>query len=415
MRTADVRVDHHSGTMQDNVVIDWLLDSDPSIRWQVKQDLLGAPADEVAEERSLVAREGWGARLLAHQGADGQWGTEGYEHLRDPAVLPSADDRRRLLEAHRITSEEAAEFLDTDLAGVARMETDPLDPDDELAARYLEIVRWAQRTLGTYNPKWVSTTYTLTLLRQLGVDPSDRVAERSVGLVAGNVKWDDGEGLLNDYFDGETEVCVNSMVLASGCYFGHQNDHLLDRLLSQRMDDGGWNCAIEYGSTRSSFHTTINVLESLLEYERANGPTPEVTAARESGEEYLLERGMMRSLSSGELINPAWTQFSFPTRWHYDVLRGLDYLRSTRAPDPRCSDAVELVAGKRTAVGIWILENTHPGFVYFGIDDGEGQPSRWNTLRALRVLDWYDGPTSGEGEQRGQGQHHESGPKSEDR
>jgi hypothetical protein len=180
------------------------------------------------------------------------------------------------------------------------------------------------------------------------------------------------------------------MVLATGSYFGHQSDRLLDRLLGQRMDDGGWNCAMEYGSTRSSFHTTINVLEALLEYERANGAVAEVTAARESGEEYLLERKLMRSRSTGELLNPAWTRFSFPTRWHYDVLRGLDYMRAARAPDPRCEEAIELVVSRRAPDGRWPLENNHSGDVYFEMDEGDGRPSRWNTLRALRVLEWYE-------------------------
>ena len=375
--------------MSDPEIHAWLLDSDPSIRWQVKRDLLGAPEAEVEEERSRVAREGWGARLLAYQGPDGQWGTQGYEHLRDPGEMPAGEDRRRLFDLHHIPTEEAAEIIGIDVAEVERLHTDPFDREHPGADRYLWLLGWAQRTIGTYDPKWTSTTYTLLLLRSLGVDPGDEVVARATRLVADNVKWDTGLGEVWDYFQGETEVCVNAMVVALGAYYGHDVDALLDRLLSQRMEDGGWNCAMEYGSTRSSFHTTISVLEALAGYEQAHGPTPEVTTAREPGEEYLLERKMMRSLSTGELLRPAWTEFSFPTRWHYDVLRGLDHLRGTRAPDPRCEEAIDLVLSKRDADGRWPLENMHPGHVYFDMEDGDGRPSRWNTLRALRVLDWY--------------------------
>lgn len=372
-----------------DTTLQWLLDSDPAIRWQVKRDLLGAPEAEVAAERDRVAREGWGARLLAFQGPDGQWGTQGYEPLRDPAVVPDAADRRRLLDAQMISAAEAAEFIDTDEATVERLNEDPIDPSDPVTGRYLWLIAWAQRTLGTYQPKWTSTTYTLLLLRHLGADPKDPVVRRALERVAGNVKWDTGTGDVWDFFEGETEVCVNGMVAAIGSYFGHDVDSLIDRLLGQRLDDGGWNCAIEYGSVRSSFNTTLSVLEALHEYEGTHGPKPEVAAAREAGEEYLLQRGLMRSLSTGEVIKPQWTQFSFPPRWHYDVLRGLDYMRAAGRRDSRCQEAVDLVARKRDADGRWALENSHRGDVYFDIDDGDGQPSRWNTLRALRVLEWF--------------------------
>lgn len=369
--------------------VDWLLDSDPAIRWQVMQDLLGAPDEEVAVERSRVSREGWGAMLLARQGPDGRWGTEGFEQLIDPGVLPAATDRRRLLEAHRIPAEELAGIIGVDAETVERLGADPFDAEHPAAPGYLMVIAWAQRTIGVYMPKWVSTTYTLTLLRQFGADPDDPVVRRAVGTVADNIVWDTGTEVLGPFFSGETEVCVNSMVLAAGAYFGQLDDGLLDRILSERLEDGGWNCAIEYGSTRSSFHTTINVLEALAEVERVRGHIPEVAAARTSGEEYLLERRLLRRLSDGEVIHPSWTRFSFPTRWHYDVLRGLDHMRSTRAPDPRCEEAVELVLARRDADGRWPLENTHPGDVFFAMDEGDGHPSRWNTLWAQRVLDWY--------------------------
>jgi hypothetical protein len=177
---------------------------------------------------------------------------------------------------------------------------------------------------------------------------------------------------------------------AVGAYFGEDVQGIVDRLLGEQMSDGGWNCEQERGSTRGSFHTTICVLEGLLEHERATGGSPAVTAARERGQEYLLERRMLRRLSTGEVIDPAWTQFSFPTGYHYDVLRGLEYLRSAGiTPDARMAEAIDLVASKRDADGRWLLENVHPDELDAEPGAAEGRPSRWNTLRALRVLDWY--------------------------
>jgi hypothetical protein len=185
--------------------------------------------------------------------------------------------------------------------------------------------------------------------------------------------------------------------VAIGAYFGEGVEPIVARLLGEQMSDGGWNCEQENGSTRGSFHTTIDVLEGLLEYERAAGSVPDVTAARLRGEAYLLERRMLRRLSTGEVIDQdekthrpaAWTQFSYPTYWHYDVLRGLDHLRAAGAiPDRRVVEAIDLVESKRDAEGRWPLENPHPGRQHFAMEEGEGRPSRWNTLRAMRVLRW---------------------------
>jgi len=280
------------------------------------RDLTHEPADVVAAERSRIASEGWGARLLALQGPDGYW------------------------------------------AG------------------------------GSLFPEWTSTTHTLLVLRYMGLDPVSPQARRAVALVRDNVKWDHAG---QAYFAGEVEPCINGKAVAIGSYFGQDVSGIVQRLLGEQMSDGGWNCEQENGSTRGSFHSTIDVLEGLLQYERAVTASPELTAARRKGEAYLLDRHMFRRLSTGAVVNPDWLQFSFPPRYLYDVLRGLDYLRSAVVePDERAAEAIDLVTSKRASDGRWPLENPHPGAVYFDMDEGEGKPSRWNTLRAMRVLDCYE-------------------------
>jgi hypothetical protein len=308
-------------------VIGWLLDSDPSIRWQVMRDLTDAPAEEVAAERARVATEGAGARLLALQAPDGRWG------------------------------------------GAA------------------------------WNRGWNSTMHVLMLLREMGLDPASDQARRAVGLVRDRVTWQGcgpQECDLNSFFAGEIEPCINGQVGAVGAYFGQDVRGIVERLLAEQLGDGGWNCEAANGSTRSSFNTTICVLEALLEHEERVGSSLEVREARLGGQEYLLERRLFRRRSTGEVIerdrkgDAAWTRFAFPTWWHYDVLRGLEYLRRAGAtPDERVAEAIELVESKRDGDGRWPLEIRYPGVMPVEVDEGEGRPSRWNTLRALRVLDWY--------------------------
>jgi hypothetical protein len=200
----------------------------------------------------------------------------------------------------------------------------------------------------------------------------------------------------NPFFAGEVEPCINGQVGASGAYFGQDIQRILERLLADQLADGGWNCEAENGSTRASFNTTICVLEALLEYELAGGNNPKVKEARLRGQEYLLERRLFHRRSTGEAIErdrkdgSAWTRFAFPTWWHYDVLRGLEYLRRAGdPPDERAAEAIELVESKRDSDGRWRLETRYPGTMPVELDEGEGRPSRWITLRALRVLEWY--------------------------
>jgi hypothetical protein len=303
-------------------VIDWLLDSDPSIRWQVVRDLTHEQADVIAAERSRVATEGWGARLLALQAPDGQWGGRPWSH------------------------------------------------------------------------DWTDTFHVLELLRRLGLDPGSADAQRAVGLVREHITWRDPEFETpwadNRFFDGEVEPCINGNVVATGSYFGQDVGGLVDGLLGEQLPDGGWNCEVENGATVSSFGTTINVLEGLLEHERAIGGAAGVRAARRRGEAYLLERGLFRRKTTGEVIDPGWLRFSFPTWYFYDVLRGLEHLRSAEVtPDERVVEAIRIVEGHRDPDGRWLLQDVHAGEVHFQMEDGEGRPSRWNTLRAMRVLHWF--------------------------
>jgi hypothetical protein len=234
----------------------------------------------------------------------------------------------------------------------------------------------------------------------MGLDPASREARRAVDLVRERVTWrgcGPPECDSNPFFAGEVEPCINGQVAASGAYFGEDVSGIVERLLAEQLPDGGWNCDAADGSTRSSFNTTICVLEALLEYERAFGAKRAVREARLRGQEYLLERRLFRRRSTGEAIErdrkggASWMRFAFPTWWHYDVLRGLEYLRSAgAAPDERVAEAIDLVASKRDGDGRWHLEVRYPGAMPVEIDEGEGRPSRWNTLRALRVLRWYE-------------------------
>jgi hypothetical protein len=193
------------------------------------------------------------------------------------------------------------------------------------------------------------------------------------------------------YLHGETEPCINGRILGIGAYFKEPNDALAKQLLEEQLEDGGWNCEAPK-SRRSSFHTTICVLEGLLDYERAGRKSAVVTKARRRGENYLLERRMFRSLRTGEVIDKSWLRFSYPPFWHYDVLRGLDYLRNAGIkPDSRVREAVEIVKKRRHQNGRWPLNLVHDEYLPVKMETAVGSASRWNNLRALRVLRWFAG------------------------
>ena len=322
--------------------VDWLLDSDPAIRWLALRDLTpsacGADAlpAAIAAERARVVREGLGAEILGRQGADGSW-------RREDA------------------------------------------------------------------PVWLSTLFTLLLLRATGVDRSEPIVESAVARLEASLRWNDNgcwdlrsaELGGNPFFEGEVEPCINGGVLALGAYFGRPTARLARRLVGEQLEDGGWNCEAPK-SARSSFHTTICVLEGLLEYERSVESLPEdesllpsIRAARRRGEEYLLERGLFRRLSTGEVANPEFLELAFPPRYHYDILRALDYCRNADVqngvgPDTRMGDAVHIVESKRQADGRWLLDRAYDEALALQVGEAVSEPSRWNTLRALRVLRWWE-------------------------
>jgi hypothetical protein len=300
--------------------IDWLIAGDPAIRWQAERDLLDAPPSVWETTRASIARDGWGARLLAEQDEHGTWGG------------------------------------------------------------------------GIYTPKWTSTTYTLLLLRRLGLGPNNEQARAGCRRLLDDADWHDG-GVSYWTRHRYAERCVNGMVLAVTSYFevpDRRVDSIAHLLIAAAMSDGGWNCRDHQGATHSSFHTTISVLEGLLEWKAATASTA-ADAAIARGHEFLLDHGLYRSHRTGDVINEEWTTFHFPPRWHYDVLRGLDHLSGAGAvPDPRAAGAVELVRASRRADGRWGKGSQYTGETFFALEPGR-VAGRWNTLRALRVLGWWGG------------------------
>ncbi len=321
----------------DPALTDWLLDSDPALRWQVERDLLRAPAETWQATRARVTTEGVAARLLALQDVDGQWA--------GGAFFPGD---------HDFEAPEAGE--------------DGGQP-------------------------WTATTWSLNSLREWGVDAS--VLTDTAERLAANSRWEYDD---LPYWGGEVDCCINAWTLANGVWLGADVEGITAWFVEHRMADGGWNCEWVEGSTRSSFHSTLNSIKGLLAHEAAMGGTDAThatRAARHAGEEYLLERGLMRRLSTGEVVAPWVTRFAYPCRWFYSVLNAADHFRAASLldgtpPDPRMADAIEAIHSQRQPDGTWLQARRHPGRVWFEVDVPPGEPSKWLTLSGTRVLDWWE-------------------------
>jgi hypothetical protein len=317
----------------DAALLDWLVDADPALRWQVERDLAGAPQETWRATRARIATEGFGARLLALQDSDGQWAGGSF--------FPS----------------------DVDVHG----------PD-------------ATEDAGQ---PWTATTWTLNTLRDWGLDAAALAG--TADLLAANSRWDYDD---LPYWGGEVDCCINAYTLANGAWLGADVSGIARWFVDHRMADGGWNCEWIEGSTRSSFHSTLNSLKGLLYYEAATGGC-DALRARRGGEEYLLERRLLRVLSTGEPVGPWVTRFAHPCRWVYSALNAAEYFRAAAlhdgvAPDPRLADAIAVIRAARRPDGTWLQEHRHPGRVWFDVDVPPGEPSKWLTFHGTRVLAWWD-------------------------
>ncbi|CAN5389650.1 hypothetical protein BH09ACT7_BH09ACT7_34760 [soil metagenome] len=314
----------------------WLLDSDPSLRWQVERDLLGAESQTWEATRRRVATEGFGARLLAQQDSDGQWA--------GGAFFPA----------------------DFDFDG-------PEGADG--------------------GQPWTATTWSLNSLREWGLDEAALRDRRTVELLAENSRWEYDN---SPYWGGEVDCCINAWTVANGVWLGADVGAVVDWFVEHQLTDGGWNCEWVEGSTRSSYHSTLNSLKGLLAFDAATGGTDATRAARRHGQEYLLQRNLFRRLSTGEAVAPWVAHFGYPFRWTYNVLNAADYFRQAALldpgpPDPRMAEAIELIRAVRQPDGTWLQAGRNPGRVWFEIDVPPGEPSKWLTLVGTRVLAWWDG------------------------
>jgi len=317
-------------------LIGWLRDSDPVLRWQVERDLLHEPAQVWQATRARIATEGFGARLLALQDSDGQWA--------GGAFFPADFD---------FHGPEAAD--------------------------------------GAGQP-WTATTWTLNSLREWGLDSAVLRERRTAELLAEHSRW---EYRNLPYWGGEVDCCINAWTVENGRWLGADVTGIVDWFLDHQLPESGWNCEWVEGSTRSSFHSTLNSLKGLLANEVATGGTDATRAARRAGEEYLLRRGLFRRLSTGEPVAPWVNRFGYPFRWCYTVLNAAEYFRRATMldgakPDPRMAEAIELIRAARQPDGSWPQAHRYPGRVWFEVDAPMGQPSKWLTLFGTRVLAWWD-------------------------
>jgi hypothetical protein len=315
-------------------LLDWLLDADPALRWQVERDLVGASPDVWEATRARIATEGFGARLLALQDPDGQWAGGSYFPRDFDFHGPEAAD-------------------------------------------------------GAGQP-WTATTWSLNTLRDWGHDAG--ILDGTAELLAANSRWEYDD---LPYWGGEVDCCINAYTLANGAWLGADVGGIAQWFLDRQMPDGGWNCEWVAGSTRSSFHSTLNALKGLLYYETVTGGSDALRAARRSGEEYLLRRRLMRRLSTGEPVADWVTRFAYPFRWCCSVLNAVDYFREAAltdgvSPDPRLPDAIDVIRAARRSDGAWLQGHRFPGRVWFEVDVPPGEPSRWLTLYGTRALAWWD-------------------------
>ncbi|MCL3861109.1 squalene cyclase [Actinotalea sp. K2] len=315
----------------------WLLDSDPALRWQVERDLVGAPPEVWEATRARVATEGYGARLLAHQDPDGQWAGGAY--------FPG--------------------------------DFDPRGPEGAADA----------------GQPWTATTWSMTALREWGLDASALAGTAERLAVSSRWEYDD-----LPYWAGEVDACINAWTLANGAWLGADVSDLAQWFVDHRLADGGWNCQWVAGSERSSFHSTLNAVKGILAYEVVTGRGGDLRDARHAGEEYLLERRLLHRRSTGELVGPWATRLGYPYRWVYSVINALDHFRAAAlhdglAPDPRLADAIQVLRSRRRPDGTWLQERRHPGRVWFEVDAPEGEPSKWLTFHGARILAWWDGAT----------------------
>jgi hypothetical protein len=319
----------------DRRLIPWLLESDPTLRWQVERDLTGAAPAVWESTRARIATEGFGKRLLALQDPDGQWA--------------------------------GGSFFPADF-----------DFDGPEAA-------------GDGQP-WTATTWTLNALREWGLDPTILRQRRTAELLDEHSRWDYNE---LPFWSGEVDCCINAWTVANGVWLGADITGIVDWFLEHQLPDGGWNCEWVEGSRRSSYHSTLNSLKGLLAYEAATGGTADTRAARRSGQEYLLRRSLFRRLSTGEPV-AAWVgHFAYPFRWSYSVLNAGEYFRQAALlddarPDPRMAEAIEMIRAARQPDGSWLQGGRQAGRVWFEVDVPAGEPSKWLTLFATRVLAWWD-------------------------
>lgn len=313
--------------------IEWMLDSDPALKWQVERDILGLPESEWQKTGALTATDGIGARLLALQDEDGQWAGGAY--------FPTREDARAL--------------------------------------PYVE---------GEKGQPYIATTWTLNSLREWGVDAS-ALTDTANRLDAG-CKWEYDD---LPYWGGEVDCCINAFTLSNGAWLGRDMSANVQWFLDHQLEDGGWNCDWIEGAVRSSFHSTLNSLAGLLDYELRTGKNQKVADARKRAEEYLLQRRLMFRLSTGEPVGPWLNDLAYPFRWNYSIIRALNYFRDSdvfaeTAPDARLNDAVAWLESRANDNGRWVTNDRIPGQVWFDVDTPVGEESKWLTFFALRALAW---------------------------